>query len=179
MSRRTKQADAGRDEYFEAAFAALIDLEGGYINDPDDPGGETKYGISRKSYPDLDIESLTEEEARAIYRKDFWEALSLSEVTTLEIAGEIFDTAVNMGKHAAAVIAQKALKYLGEDLKVDGIMGPKTLAALNKWGEQDPRALFVCLNGFQFLEYTAIISSRPALEQYGRGWTRRIQHYRG
>jgi lysozyme family protein len=177
MSKKVKQTD--RDKYFDAAFAALMDNEGGYANDPDDPGGETKYGISRKSYPDLDIAALTEEDARAIYRTDFWDALSLSEVTSPDIAGEIFDTAVNMGKRIAAVIAQKALKYLGEDLKVDGIIGPKTLAALNRWGERDPRALFVCLNGFQFMEYTAIINSRPALEQYGRGWTRRIQEYRG
>ncbi|MBN2397105.1 MAG: hypothetical protein JXI32_01890 [Deltaproteobacteria bacterium] len=177
MSTKAKQAD--RDKYFEAAFAATLDIEKGFVDDPDDPGGETKYGISKRSYPDLDIASLTVDEAKAILRKDFWDLLSLSEVENPEIAGEIFDTSVNMGQWTAAVIAQKALNYLGESLKVDGKIGPKTIAALNKWGDKDPRALFICLNGFQFIQYTAIVNSKPALEDYGWGWTKRIQQYRG
>ena len=53
---------------FEDAFDRLISHEGGYVNDPLDPGGETKFGISKRSYPTLDIAALTREDARAIYR---------------------------------------------------------------------------------------------------------------
>ena len=57
---------------FDAAFDRLIWHEGGYANDPDDPGGETNWGISKRAYPNLVIKALTREQAREIYQRDFW-----------------------------------------------------------------------------------------------------------
>ena len=62
---------------FEVAFEHLLRWEGGYVDDPDDLGGETKYGITKRRYPDLDIGALTAEEARRIYRRDFFDELNL------------------------------------------------------------------------------------------------------
>ena len=59
-------------ELFDKAMNFVGLMEGGYVNDPIDKGGETKYGISKRSYPNLDIKNLTKEQAREIYYKDFW-----------------------------------------------------------------------------------------------------------
>lgn len=90
---------------FERCMAIVFKLEGvgvskknpaGYVNHPKDPGGETKYGISKKSYPDLDIKALTLEEAMAIYLRDYWMA---SEADKLDwpLNCVHFDAAVNQG----------------------------------------------------------------------------------
>jgi len=176
---------------FERAFIETIDLEGGYVNDPADPGGETKFGISKRSYPTINIAAMTIDQAKAIYRRDYWEACRLDEVRRERIygemfdtavnrdliSGEIFDTAVNMGRKAAVLIAQRALNFLGEDLVEDGKIGQKTISALNKWSKKDTKALFICLNGFQFSQYRMIIKNNRRSIKFARGWTKRIQQY--
>ena len=164
---------------FEHAFSETLGLEGGYVNDPDDPGGETRFGISKRSYPDVDIAALTIDQAKEIYRRDYWYKIRLGEVFSSLISGEIFDTAVNMGRHAAVSIAQRALNFLGENLIEDGIIGNKTISAMNKWSGKDERALFVCLNGFQFMNYKLITQNNRSSMKFARGWTKRIQQYRG
>ena len=162
---------------FEYAFNKTLALEGEYVNDPDDPGGETKWGISKKAYPDLDIDALTLNGVKYLYRRDYWEALYLGMICNQAIAAEIFDTAVNMGQRISIRIVQRALNFLGENLVEDGIIGPKTISALNDWASRDQRALFVCLNGFQFMRYVEITSYKPGLKRFSRGWTKRIQQY--
>ncbi|MCK4783965.1 MAG: hypothetical protein KAV87_09460 [Desulfobacteraceae bacterium] len=159
---------------FSFAFYQTVALEGKYVNDPADPGGETKWGVSKKAYPDLDIAALTIEQAKDIYRRDYWGALQLDLVSDV-IAVEIFDTAINMGQQTSVRIVQKALNFLGEKLSEDGILGSKTVTALNKWAGRDEKALFICLNGFQFMKYVEIIKHKPGLKRFSRGWTKRIQ----
>lgn len=163
---------------FEYAFDKTFGFEGEYVNDQADPGGETNWGISKKAYPDLSIAILTIEQAMTIYRWDYWDALQLDNIYNKIIAAEIFDTAVNMGQRTAIRIAQKALNFLGEELTEDGILGSKTVAALNAWESRDEKALFVCLNGFQFMKYIEITQYKPELKRFSRGWTKRIQQYR-
>ena len=163
---------------FKRAFWETLMFEDGYVNDPDDPGGETKYGISKKSYPDIDIITLGIDEAMYIYKRDYWDALNLNEIRSNVISSEIFDTAVNMGRRTAVKIAQQALNFLGEDLIEDGIIGPRTIYALQKWYLRDERALFVCLNGFQFMRYQEITENNTKLKKFSRGWTKRIQKYK-
>jgi lysozyme family protein len=111
--------------------------------------GKTKWGITEKTLNNAylagivstwDISELNREEARLIYKAFYWNPLKLDAVLAPSIAAEIFDTAVNMGKTAAVKIVQEALNYLGENLSVDGIMGMKTLGALNKWCTRDVSA---------------------------------------
>lgn len=96
-------------EAFDRAFEETIGLEGGYVNDPDDAGGETNFGISKRSYPDEVIAEMTIERAKEIYRRDFWDRLLLNDLHP-HVAGEIFDTAVNTGPRTATKIAQRALR---------------------------------------------------------------------
>lgn len=79
-----------------AAVRHVLQMEGGYVNHPDDPGGETKYGISKRSYPNLDIKNLTESEAIAIYYEDFWVPVT-QVVADLKLRMMVFDSAVNHG----------------------------------------------------------------------------------
>ena len=158
---------------FEKAFQKSLEKEGGYINNPSDPGGETKYGISKRYYPNLDIKNLTQEQAKLIYKKNYWDKLQLYKVEG-EVGAEIFDTAINMGRGTAVRIVQKSLNFLGENLIIDGIIGKKTIDAINKWSNKDKRAVLVVLNGFQFLRYLEIIEKNPKLEKFARGWTKRV-----
>lgn len=81
---------------FETAFSFTLGHEGGYVNDSHDPGGETKYGISKRSYPAVDIKSLTLEQAKAIYQRDYWQAASCERMPP-KIAIAVFDSAVHHG----------------------------------------------------------------------------------
>lgn len=96
------------------ALKFTLKWEGGYVNDPDDPGGETKWGISKKSYPDLDIKNLTNEQALMIYAKDYWNPLGCDNIVfPFNVA--VFDTAVNCG-------TQRALRWLRQNPTVGGFM---------------------------------------------------------
>lgn len=173
---------------FDYAFNATLGMEGVYSDDEDDRGGRTKYGIIEAVFKSAirrglirpvkaDIRDLSVEDAKTIYRAEYWDKLRLDEVSDITIAAEIFDTAVNMGVNAATLICQRALNYLGESLDEDGRMGPRTLNALNRWSQKDRRALFVCLNGFQFQRYVAIVEGDKSQRKFVRGWTKRVQSY--
>lgn len=172
---------------FEYAFQETYELEKGYVP-PSDADPETNDGITinlfneavrRGIVPDRGgLAALTFEDKKTILRVTFWMEMRLGELADRDIAAEIFDTGVNMGQGAAAAIAQKACNYLGEALKEDGVMGLATLEALNRWSAKDKRALFVCLNGFQFMRYVAITAKKAGKRKFARGWTKRIQQYR-
>lgn len=92
-------------DHFPRAVAILIDIEGGYVNHPDDPGGETKYGISKRSYPNENIADLTVERASAIYRRDFWDKCGAAQYEW-PLAYYVFDFAVNGSMTKAVAIAK-------------------------------------------------------------------------
>ena len=128
-------------EIFEYAVLQVLKREGGFVDDKNDPGGATNFGVSQRAYPDEDIQGMTEDRAKEIYRRDYWEPLRLSELENDYVTGEIFDTAVNMGLNRATKIAQESLNYLGSKVAVDGIMGPETIGELNGWSKKDLVAL--------------------------------------
>lgn len=164
---------------FEKAFQEVIGYEGGYVFDRNDLGGETKYGISKRSYPHTNIEALTLEDAKEIYYRDYWntEKLELSLISDEAIAMELFDTAVNMGIGIAATFLQEALNLMNrnqrdwEDLVVDGYCGFKTLKAYKK-ARKD--VLLKVLNGLQFARYKAIVENNSNQEVFFNGWMRRV-----
>ena len=162
---------------FDKAFLQVVGIEGGYVSDPDDRGGETKFGISKRSYPHLDIRNLSLEQAKQIYYEDFWKDCGLDAVDDYQVAHEIFDTSVNMGQVIAKKIFQKALNYLNRnerdfpDLIVDGIIGAKTI---NAYRRVDNRILLKVLNGLQFMRYTQIVDYDPRQEKFFNGWMQRI-----
>jgi len=81
---------------FEAVMRYTLDWEGGYLWDPDDPGGETNHGISRRQYPHLDIANLTRVQTMAIYLRDYWRPYH-EDIASYQIASRLFDLSVNMG----------------------------------------------------------------------------------
>ena len=112
---------------FEDAIGFVLKYEGGYVNDPDDPGGETNFGISKRQYPERDIKALTVADATEIYRTDYWEKLSIAKLPPW-IQLHVFDAAVNQGQPVAVMMLQKALDVF----PVDGILGQKTVLASHK-----------------------------------------------
>lgn len=91
---------------FTKAIQKIIASEGGYVNDPNDPGGETKFGISKRSYPNEDIKNLTIERAREIYKRDFWDKIGGDQIKDQAIADLLVDSAVNEGVVPAVKRAQ-------------------------------------------------------------------------
>ncbi len=121
-------------DYFQRYVKIILELEGGGKITVD-TGGITKYGISKKAYPNLDIEKLTEEEAIEIYRRDYWERIKGDEIAGISevLAFCVFDYSVNSGVWGASAMLQKVLiKFFGMELKVDGVIGIKTIEAIKK-----------------------------------------------
>lgn len=146
---------------WEKAFALLMENEGGYINDPRDPGGETKFGICKKSYPNEDIKNLTYERARDIYHRDYWLKAKCDKYPdALSVA--VFDYAVNSGVKKASKDLQAAL-----GVTVDGIVGNQTIGAANTKPVRP--VLEAYLDGR--LSY---LMSLKNWKIYGNGWGRRV-----
>jgi len=165
--------------HFEKAFKEVIGHEGGYVNDSYDRGGETKYGISKRVYPDLDIFLLTLQEAKDIYLKDYFSTptLRLERIANEKIAMEIFNTAVIMGVKSAGKILQEALNLLNrnerlyKDLKIDGWLGELSLKAISK---VDSKRLLKTLNGLQFCRFKQIVENDKTQERFFAGWLERV-----
>lgn len=119
------------DERFLRIVEKVLDAEGGYSNDPDDPGGQTAWGISQKRYPELDIKRLTRDEAAELYRLDFWTKYSYDRIRDDLLAEKAFSLAVNLGPYKAHVLLQISLNYTGKHVVIDGHLGPKSLEAVN------------------------------------------------
>jgi len=150
---------------FDRAFDFLMKWEGNYSNHPNDPGGETKFGISHASYPEIDIKHLTKEQAKAIYKKDYWDHVHGDEIHDYVLAVSLFDFAVNSGVFKVVSEFQKIL-----GTKVDGRFGPGTLAALKG---VDQKSLAKKLNGRR-LEFYVKLANNPTTRVFLLGWLRRL-----
>lgn len=156
---------------FEQAVTIVLAHEGGYVNNPADPGGETKYGISKRSYPDLDIKNLTREQAIEIYYKDWWCRYRYGEIEDLDVATKVLDLSVNMGPGQAHRLLQQAINLVSdENLKVDGILGPLTLAATNR---VNPEKLRQTLRFYAAEYYYSLARARPESRVFLLGWLNR------
>jgi lysozyme family protein len=146
---------------FDEAFEILIGHEGGYVNHPGDPGGETRFGISKRAYPALDIKALTLDHATALYRRDYWIPAGCDRAPE-PLRFDLLDMAVNSGVKAAIMTLQGAL-----GVTRDGLIGPATLSALS---QSDPAAVQARFNGIR-LQMMTELATWPT---FGRGWARRI-----
>lgn len=144
---------------FDVAFDRLLGHEGGYVNDPQDPGGETNWGISKRSYPNINIRQLTREGAKAIYLRDFWEPLGDADPA---IKFQVFDFAVNGGLSAGLRKLQAAVRVAD-----DGYWGPHSAAALAAMEKNDVLLRF---NAQRLRYYTSL----RLWTTYGKGWTNRV-----
>ncbi len=146
---------------FDEVFDRVLGHEGGYVNDPNDPGGETNWGISKRSYPDLNIQALTRDHAKLIYRTDFWDRI-YGDVLPDGVAFQTFDFAVNSG-------IETAIRYLQRALGVadDGHFGPVTRSAVMNTPESDV-IMRLCAERLTFMTK---LTTWPS---FSRGWVRRV-----
>lgn len=147
-------------ENFNKAMDFIINAEGGYNNDPHDKGGETKFGISQKAFPNLKIVEITEEQAKSIYKVNYWNPCKCDILPSLfDIA--VFDSAINQGPKKAIMLLQRAL-----NIKDDGIIGDETLNACKHAGEAELRKFLL----YRLWEYAHL----DDFDRYGKGWFNRL-----
>lgn len=146
---------------FDMAFDRLMGVEGGYTDGKGDPGGETNWGISKRAYPDVDIKGLSKEQAKAIFRRDFWNRIS-AEALFDGVAYQVSDFAYNSGIETAIRYLQRAVGAAD-----DGHWGPHSQACANAMGEAKTILRLVGLR----IQFLTTLKNWP---DAGKGWSRRI-----
>lgn len=148
---------------FKDAVDIVIRFEGGdrLVNDPADPGGLTKFGISKRAYPSTDIANLTREQAEFLYKTDYWTASSCDGFPW-PLSLYVFDAAVNHGTGPAKTMLQEVV-----GVPQDGIIGPRTLKTLAA-----AKLSEVCV---QYLARRAVrYTGTKNFDRFGRGWMARL-----
>lgn len=173
---------------FKDVLEKTLKYEGGYVNDPNDRGQETYRGISRKAWPNfagwfivdahkplktnqIIDDKILDKRIEEFYKANFWDKNKLGQIKNIEVAEKIFDLAVNTGN---TKFIQKLLNLLKPALalKEDGIIGPKTIEAINNFKPQD--ALVGGLRYLQALWYNNIVNKNPSQAKFLTSWVRRI-----
>jgi lysozyme family protein len=114
---------------FAPAIQYVLANEGGFVNDPDDPGGITNFGISQRQFPQLDIASLTRDEAISIYERDYWK---FGDLTSQRVAIKMLDIYVDLPPVPAIRLLQLALGFIeAGPIVCDGVLGPQTIEMAN------------------------------------------------
>jgi lysozyme family protein len=152
---------------FDPAVTKTIRREGGdtLTDDPDDPGGLTRYGISKRAHPEVDPRNLTLESAKEIYRKEYWNPCQGNDIKSQLIAELVFDSAVNMGVNQAIKLVQ-----IAAGLEPDGVLDANTLQAIN---DADPSTFAAAYVLAKITRYLALVKKNRKLEKYFYGWVRR------
>ena len=157
-------SEARPQEFFEIVNHTLEE-EGGYVNDPNDKGGETNFGISKRAYPHVDIFNLTEDDAIDIYWKDYWVRGKCDKVPS-KLQPIYFDMCVNFGISGATKVLQATAISKGADIKADGRIGPNTIKAIKNLSLERVRA-------FRVLKFAKIVIANPKQMKFWYGWYRR------
>jgi len=158
------------DAAFKEFIVRVIEREGGskLTRDPDDPGGVTKYGISKNAHRDVDVENLTYDKAVKIYYKHYYKPSKASKLPA-DLQEQYLDMIINIGYHNGAKILQRATNAKGKyKLLVDGKIGPKTIAAVKRSKLEPGR-----LAAYRILYYAKLCQRKPTLYKYYYGWYRR------
>ncbi len=185
---------------FEQAFSVVLGHEGGYANDPVDPGGETYKGIARvhhggwggwkridaardeRGFPDsLENDGVLQRQVRKFYKDHYWDRILGDRISDQDIAVEVFDTGINMGLRTVVRFLQESINLLdrgapSDGVVVDGWLGEKTLSALEERLARDGTNAFVLrlMNILQGHRYVEIMRANPAQERFARGWLGRV-----
>jgi lysozyme family protein len=169
------------DNLFNGIIGSVLKNEGGFSDDPVDRGGRTKYGITQatydswhdqKSMPRVDVADISLDAAIGIYRKKYWDAGNFALIDNPELAGKLFDLAVNCGVGASVMILQDAVNVCIDNvIVVDGALGPKTARAANAI---PPQLLYDMVCFLAAHRYLNIVEARPDQRKYRRGWLLRL-----
>jgi lysozyme family protein len=159
--------------YFEQALPFVLKHEGGWSDDPDDPGGATNHGITLETarrygiQTKEELKAITPEDVASIYRSGYWRFNGL---TSQDVATKLFDMAVNMGLRTAIRIAQDCLNTLGASLVSDGSFGPITEATINAVA---PKRMLDLLCQASAEHYRHIVLVRSSSDKFLKGWLAR------
>lgn len=148
---------------FDTAVDRVLGHEGGYVNNPADPGGETKWGISKRQYPKVDIRNLPREGAIAIYRRDYWSQVPGDALPAVMVY-QVFDALVNHSPNAVRRMLQRAAA-----VHDDGAIGPVSRRAI---AAMPPVLLAIRFISERQTYYTSL--SRSNWDAHGRGWMNRL-----
>lgn len=173
---------------FERALDFVLRWEGGFVNDPDDPGGATNMGVTQATYDRwrnrkgkhwADVRQITHEEVRQIYFEDYWTPVVRPRWPG-RIATVLFDTAINMGPRRGIKILQEAINRVldGTALICDGISGRQTEQAMRECLSQGPGLIDRLLDAYLDIRrgvYHAIVERRPSSRKFLRGWLNRVR----
>ena len=152
--------------HFDEIIERVLEHEGGFVDDPDDLGGQTNFGITKRFYPDVDIKNLTVAEAEQIYYKDYWKKNSCDKMPD-QLKHIYFDMCVNMGKRTAVKILQRSANNKNsKNIDVDGGLGKMTLEAVKNVELERVRA-------YRVKYYVDIVNNKPEQEKFYYGWFRR------
>lgn len=175
---------------FDRVIDVVLRHEGGYVNNPNDPGGATKYGVSLRFLADYtqydvtgdgkitvdDIKAMTVDDAKKIYKDLWWNKFGYSRIADDTIATKVFDYAVNMGAGQAHKLLQRAInRAFGMKLVDDGVLGPNTLSVLNNIDHDDAAEdhLIAEYSNVVWEFYQMLISKNPKLAVFAKGWKAR------
>lgn len=169
----------------EQLIAELIEREGGYVNDPDDSGGPTKYGITIKTLADwrgapvtaADVKALTRAEAAKIYRKRYYIDPGICDLPE-PLKAPVFDMGVNAGPATAIRLLQEVLVRHGSRIRADGIIGPKTLDSIAVEVEATPEQLVDAYADARIAYYRDLVARRPKNKKFLKGWINRANSLR-
>jgi lysozyme family protein len=158
----------------KTALLKTLGHEGGYSNNPKDPGGETNFGITKKTAVAWgytgSMKDMTIDIACDIYRDLFWNKIQGDKIISQQVADELFDTGVNCGVSRSVMFMQKAYNKLvkGSPLDPDGDIGPTTIKAINDYPK--PNRLEKAMNAEQCSYYCRLTESNEKFEDFYFGW---------
>ncbi|MBB4126397.1 type VI secretion system secreted protein VgrG [Xanthomonas translucens] len=171
---------------FDLYLPQLLKFEGGYVDDPADPGGATNLGITLGAFqryaqsllgeaPTLDaLRALTPEQAAAIYKLEYWDKLDGDQIASQPLAEILFDFYVNAGTEAVLLLQRILLQLGATGLATDGEMGPVTLAALQAADQAQVYALY---RQGRIDYYERLAQERPADDKFLQGWLARAEWF--
>lgn len=152
-------------ELFDKCIEVILKNEGGYVNHPADPGGETNYGICKRYFPNEDIKNMTKGRAKELYYEHYWKPMSLFGILDQEAVLQIFDFGVNAGIKRAIKTAQKIVR-----VDKDGICGNITRHAINKCST----CFLTNYKRARIKYYEMLAFRKPELRVFLSGWIIRV-----
>jgi len=152
------------------SLEAILHHEGGYVNHPKDPGGETNLGVTKRVYEEFggtkNMKDLTREDVEPIYKKNYWDRLQCDKLPAgLDLC--VFDFGVNAGTGRAAKLLQKNIGAVA-----DGAIGPNTMKLMR--AHLDDYSIEATIRGYQY-DRQQYYESLSTFETFGKGWTRRVE----
>lgn len=174
---------------FEEALEMLLEIEGGFVDDPEDCGGATCMGVTQRVYDAYrktcglefrSVSEIDEAEACQIYLDEYWRPARCHELSSISVpvAQEVFEVSVHCGVHLGGALLQQACNCLRLPdsglLTVDGVCGPITRSAVARLCVDHELALFTAQNGEQYKFYCLLQERNPKDSKFMRGWMKRV-----